>query len=283
MDAKVSASTQNQALQAFLFLYRQVLDIDLPWLENVTRASRPKRLPVVLTPSEVRAVLAQLEGTPELVANFLYGSGLRLMESLRLRVKDVVLERCELRHCFAAHLLEAGCDIRTIQELLGRSNMRATMLYTTCSETVCGGSKARWTDQFETLQDTPGAYGHSGVPAISRIRVCRYTVGRLGYFPYIAASYRVQVTIVRYPVLQFVQHGARAFSLPSPSCCSRWRAPWVPTTQGAEVLLDPLHLAEVQKNCSLLARGDCGEGQFGFGGFDCARRRGAGGECADDG
>src|SRR5271169_6147859 len=78
VDAKVGASTQNQALQALLFLYRQVLDIGLPWLENVTRASRPKRLPVVLTPSEVRSVLAQLEGT-----NLLYGSGLRLMESLR--------------------------------------------------------------------------------------------------------------------------------------------------------------------------------------------------------
>src|ERR1700733_579746 len=96
VDAKVGASTQNQALQALLFLYRQVLDIDLPWLENVTRASRPKRLPVVLTPAEVRSVLAQLEGTTWLVANLLYGSGLRLMESLRLRVKDVVTERCEL-------------------------------------------------------------------------------------------------------------------------------------------------------------------------------------------
>lgn len=96
VDAKVSASTQNQALQALLFLYRQVLDIELPWLENVTRAARPKRLPVVLTPTEVRAVLAQLDGTTWLVANLVYGSGLRLMESLRLRVKDVAMERSEL-------------------------------------------------------------------------------------------------------------------------------------------------------------------------------------------
>ena len=92
----VSASTQNQALQALLFLYRHVLGVDLPWLENVTRARRSKRLPVVLTVAEVRSVLAQLDGAPWLFANLLYGSGLRLMEALRLRVKDLVFERGEL-------------------------------------------------------------------------------------------------------------------------------------------------------------------------------------------
>jgi integron integrase len=96
VDAHVSASTQNQALQALLFLYRCVLEADLPWLRNVTRARRPMRLPVVLSVAEVRGVLAQLAGTPWLVANLLYGSGLRLMEALRLRVKDVVMERAEL-------------------------------------------------------------------------------------------------------------------------------------------------------------------------------------------
>jgi integron integrase len=96
VEAKVGASTQNQALQALLFLYRQVLDIELPWLENVTRASRPKRLPVVLSIAEVRSVLAQLDGTSWLIGNFLYGSGLRLMEAHRLRIKDIVIDRGEV-------------------------------------------------------------------------------------------------------------------------------------------------------------------------------------------
>jgi integrase len=93
---KVSAATQNQALQALLFLYRHVLQIELPWLDNLTRASHPRRRPVVLSRAEVRSLLSQLQGGPSLVANLLYGGGLRLMEALRLRVNDLALERGEL-------------------------------------------------------------------------------------------------------------------------------------------------------------------------------------------
>lgn len=92
----VAASTQNQALSAILFLYKQVLRIELPWMDGVIRARRPQRLPVVLTREEVASVLAQLDGTLWLVANLLYGSGMRLMEVLRLRVKDVEFSRFEI-------------------------------------------------------------------------------------------------------------------------------------------------------------------------------------------
>jgi integron integrase len=86
---KVSASTQNQALSALLFLYRDVLGRTVDSLGDVVRARRPARLPVVLTAAEVKAVLSRLEDEPRLVATLLYGSGMRLMEALRLRVKDV--------------------------------------------------------------------------------------------------------------------------------------------------------------------------------------------------
>jgi len=93
---KVAASTQNQAKSALLFLYKEVLGIDLPWLNNVERAKAPKRLSVVLTRDEVQAILSRLDGTHWLIASLLYGSGLRIMEGVRLRVKDVELSRREI-------------------------------------------------------------------------------------------------------------------------------------------------------------------------------------------
>jgi integron integrase len=96
-ERKVSASTQNQALAALLFLYRDVLGLPLARMEGIARARRPKRLPVVLARAEVAAVLAALTGTSHVVAALLYGSGLRLMEALRLRVQDLDLHRGELR------------------------------------------------------------------------------------------------------------------------------------------------------------------------------------------
>jgi integron integrase len=93
---KVSASTQNQAKSALLFLYREVLGMQLPWLENITQAKAPKRLPVVLTVSEVQALLSHLKGTHLLIASLLYGGGMRLMEAVRLRVKDVEFSRREI-------------------------------------------------------------------------------------------------------------------------------------------------------------------------------------------
>jgi integrase len=86
---RVAASTQNQALNALLFLYRQILNVQFPWLDDIVRAKRPQHLPVVLTRDETQAVLEQLNGVSRLIALLLYGAGLRLLEACRLRVQDL--------------------------------------------------------------------------------------------------------------------------------------------------------------------------------------------------
>lgn len=111
VNRHVAASTQNQALAALLFLYRYVLKQDLPWLENVERARRPSRLPVVLTRPEVKSLLSQLEQQNWLQASLLYGAGLRVGECLRLRVKD----------------LDFGCNQIVVREAKGNKD-RVTML-----------------------------------------------------------------------------------------------------------------------------------------------------------
>jgi integron integrase len=93
---QVAASTQNQALSSLLFLYREVLAVELPWMENVVRAKRPARVPTVLDQSEVRSILSRMKEQEWLMASLLYGSGLRLMECVRLRVKDVDFKRGEI-------------------------------------------------------------------------------------------------------------------------------------------------------------------------------------------
>ena len=95
-ERKVAASTQNQALSALLFLYKEVLGMELPWLDGIKKAKRPRRLPVVLTREEARALLARMEGTHGLMARLLYGTGMRLREMIALRVKDVELARREI-------------------------------------------------------------------------------------------------------------------------------------------------------------------------------------------
>lgn len=96
LERNVAAATQNQAKSALLFLYREILGAELPWLDEIIAAKAPKRLPVVLTQTETRQLLNAMSGTMSIVASILYGTGMRLLEGLRLRVKDIEFTRREI-------------------------------------------------------------------------------------------------------------------------------------------------------------------------------------------
>ena len=130
VEQRVAASTQNQALAALLFLYREVLRVELPWMESVVRAKRPRRLPTVLSVQEVGRLLSMMEGRTWLMASLLYGTGMRLLECLRLRVKDVEFAR----NVITIRNGKGGRDRRTmlpraLEEPLRRQVERARLLH----------------------------------------------------------------------------------------------------------------------------------------------------------
>lgn len=141
IEGNVSASTQNQAMHAILFLYKDVLGIDLPWLDGITRAKVSKRLPSVLTVAEIQRLMHHVSGTNGLIIKLLYGTGMRIKECLRLRVKDVEIERGQI----------------TIREGKGNKD-RITMLPSCLVEELRDHIKAR-----RRIHDTDLSTGHADV------------------------------------------------------------------------------------------------------------------------
>lgn len=149
VDRHVSASTQNQALAAILFLYREVLEVELPWLGDLVRAKRPTRVPVVLSRDEVRRVLAHLDGPSWLAASLLYGAGLRITECTRLRIKDLDFDYRQI----------------TVRDGKGAKD-RCTILPASLLEPV-----TRQLERVRLLHESDRASGYPGVslpPALER-------------------------------------------------------------------------------------------------------------------
>lgn len=145
---RVSASTQNQALGAILFLYRHVLRVEIDWVDGIVRAKRPERLPVVLSREEVRRVLGEIRGVPSLMAALLYGSGLRLRECAELRIKDVDIEKERIHvRCCKGNKDRVTLLPRTIKPGLAVQIEAAVKLHS--SDLACG---AGWVE-------LPGALG----------------------------------------------------------------------------------------------------------------------------
>jgi integrase len=156
---RLSASTQNQAFNALLFLYKAVLDRDVGQLSGVVRADRPRRLPVVLTHDEVGRLFAQLDGVVLLVCRLLYGSGLRLLESLHMRVKDVDFQRLEI----VVRDGKGGKDTR--DRAACRLQARAARSPRTSPPSPLGGSR-------------PGAWARAPSRcACPQVRQCRQRMG----------------------------------------------------------------------------------------------------------
>jgi Phage integrase, N-terminal SAM-like domain/Phage integrase family len=144
VQCHVAASTQNQAFSALLFLYREVLGLDFPWLEGVTRAKRPQRLPVVLSRAEVERLLTMLDGEAWLMSALLYGSGMRLMECMRLRVKDIDFERRQIAVRNGKGAKDRQVPLPdSVRDRLGAAVERARLLHAQDLAEGCGAGGCR--------------------------------------------------------------------------------------------------------------------------------------------